>query len=68
MDRKMSWNVENITCLMKLSPSQNANVENNISLNTLENTLNAGDININSGIFQGGFSFSYFVLLYSDTP
>ena len=36
-------------------------------LNTIENTLNAGDININSGMFQG-YSFSYFVLCYSDTP
>ena len=31
--------------------------ETTLVLNTVENTLNAGDININSGIFQG-YSFS----------
>ena len=35
-------------------------------LNTVENTLNTGDIDINSGIFQRD-SFFYFVLCFPDT-
>ena len=53
MDQKMFWNVKNITCLTKRFLSQHACVENNISLKTGQNILNAGDISININIFQG---------------
>ena len=49
---------------MKLSPSQHAYVENNISFKHWGKTLNGGNININSGISQGdSLSLIFFVLL-----
>ena len=56
MDRKMARNVQTITCFTKLSLAQHAFVwKTKLVLNTVENTLNADDINFNSGIFQGDF-------------
>ena len=63
--RKCLKNVQNITCLTKLSHGMRMWKTTTV-LNAVENTLNAGYFNINSDIFQGD-SLSYFVLCDSDT-
>ena len=68
-----SW-IEKCLEAFKISPvlrnflSQSMHMwKTTLVLITVENTLNDGNIIINSGIFQG-HSFSCFVLCYSDTP
>ena len=54
----MSWNVQNITCLTKLSHLQHTSAENKIVLNTVENTHLMPGILILTVVYFRGIIFA----------